>query len=60
MLLLVHGVCGYGLKKTPLAERREAVVGDDQVVVEIDSDQFASPLHGAGELEVLGRRFELA
>ena len=60
MLLFVHGVFGYGLEKTALAERREAVVGHDQVVVEIDPDQLAGPLHGAGELEVLGGRLELA
>ena len=60
MLLLVHGVFGYGLENAALAERCEAVVGHDQVIVEIDPDQFAGPLHGAGELEVLGGRLEFA
>ena len=60
MLLFAHGIVSYGLEKAALAERRKAVVGHDQVIVELDADQLARPLHGAGELDVLGRRVELA
>ena len=49
-----------GSDQPALPHGREAIVGNDEVVVQLDPEQFCGTLDGARELDILGRGIEAA